>query len=47
MLKTKIGDDKFNEKFLTDMKRSFSKKMYDLKTNPDLIVRQGSDRKRY
>lgn len=46
MLKTKIGDDKFNEKFLSDLKRSFNKKMYDLKANPDVGVKQGSERKR-
>ena len=33
MAKTKIGDEKFNEKFLIDLKRSFSKKIFDLKTN--------------
>lgn len=33
MLKTKIGDDKFNEKFLSDLKRSFNRKMQDLKSS--------------
>jgi hypothetical protein len=37
MLKTKIADDKFNEKFLADLKRSYSKKIYDLKSNPDSL----------
>ena len=45
MVRTKLGDDKYNEKFLNDLKRSFSKKIYDLKTNPDSM--RGSERKKY
>jgi hypothetical protein len=38
MLRTKVGDEKFNEKFLSELKRSFSKKIYDLKANPDTVT---------
>lgn len=34
MVRTKVGDDKFNDKFLMDLKRSFNKKMFDLKAKP-------------
>ena len=33
MIRTKIGDEKFNEKFLVDLKRSFNKKMFEVRTN--------------
>lgn len=35
MVRTKVGDEKFNDKFLTDLKRSFSKKILDLKSNQE------------
>ena len=38
MLRTKVGDEKFNEKFLSELKRSFNKKIYDLKVNPDTVA---------
>lgn len=31
MVRTKIGDEKFNEKYLVDLKRSFNKKMFEVK----------------
>ena len=40
MARTKVGDDKFNEKFLVDLKRSFNKKMFDLKANPGQKARR-------
>jgi hypothetical protein len=33
MVRTKVGDEQFNTKFLLDLKRSFSKKIFELKTN--------------
>ena len=34
MVRTRLGDEKFNERFLGDLKRSFNKKMFDLKATP-------------
>jgi hypothetical protein len=45
MFRTKVGDDKLNEKFLKDLKRSFSKKIFDLKANQE-IFRNPSDRRK-
>jgi hypothetical protein len=45
MLRTKVADDKFNEKFLADLKRSYSKKIYDLKANPN-SVKHSHDKKK-
>ena len=40
MVRTKLGDEKFNERFLVDLKRSFNKKMFDLKSKPKQKVKK-------
>lgn len=40
MVKTKVGDDKFNDKFLSELKRSFSRKILELKGQPSVRGRR-------
>ena len=44
-MRTKVGDEKFNEKFLVDLKRSFSKKIFDLKVNQETLRNPSEKRK--